>query len=1543
MPDQSKTRKRRWPKWIFALLVLLFLVMTVVYVIAKRTATNDIATQLNALDLGRHELGSVSVGIDGVVANQIQFFRNNDPADQPWLTVDRLIVEHPIVELAQGVSRYNAIELAGVKANVDALSFDSGADTAFDFSQLELPAKQIRLTDAQVSLVARGKPTLAITDIQLQLNQTGEDPLSLVTIEGRIGDLLGSAVEATGLLGANNQQLNLTLTTDQLDVTTEQWKSLPGLPKNIETNFTADGKLDTLRCGLALEDNEFVIDGTAKIADLAIGLPKFDLPISVSQGNIHFDSKKIKVTELNATVDGRGTIQGQAETSIAQFPVLTTFDTEFKNVSSTSLRKLVPAVPEILAANISGTASGAVSVEHSTRTTINLTANGVSTDGAYGKIKAKQIDTNVKIQELVFDASQNYESIDGAVTATAKFEAQPIPSVLETFELESLQQQLEFVGNGSGVMNFRLPLATAEDLRTWEIGIKGNVPAGSVAGQRFIDASTSVEMNGGVLQFNPVELTAINGNEKPVDAPVVADSNLKLDVRCPIASETNEPDQISLLVTGANVPLPWVNGFLQNQMHGSSPVDQTAGPDSAPSVGNSTASVTDLDKLTGGAGFEISLTIPTATPDDLMTWHANGNVKDSQINVGDQQLRDLSGLVQMEKGQLRIDGLNGDFYNQATRNGSVSGTAQVDLQQLTQTSVGLNFEQLPLPWLVSVAREALPQFSQQLKQPVINSLSGQIDASVNYQPTHVKGQTPSLQIVAKSKEISVSGQLLNDFKLNGSLQNNQLELSKLSGRIGSGGKIDASGNWSIQANQATGKLKWNQVPLAALSGLKDAWPTAMAGTSSGGITVSTPNGVANIDQYLVNGAIGLKELQVQLFKARDIGFDIVTKNGELLLENFRNANGKIDVDLDGKLTLTAPHRFEVDAKINKLSVTELLSSFTSVDDEIDVAQLTGVLRGGFKIDGQVTDFDWQTTGNILCAGPTYNGVELDDIKAKWKILKDDRQPPQFIVESFGGVAELRSFSRAPETAKLKIANIDAAQLTTVFEIPAKFTGRINGQASLKNWSQPKKRVAKLKVAGESMLVGAAELGDLQLVASYQNESVEYDLSGSVFNGKLTAIGSKSLKPTDLVEFNLPLEVTLTNASMAGLKSVTRSSSLEALSGRVSAKADVELALDGSVTAEGRLAIAQAKWNRELVTRQGSVHFKLTDDRIVLDDLDVDLKRGVIAGQATIPLSGGTTGRYEISVRNLDLERLSELAHDDLRAKGLLDGRLTGQVGRQVTGRGFVGVHRASVNGVAGQSLRLPIQFQLAPLTGAGKLELRRTSFRVFDGNASGRAAITFGNSLNVDVDMNFSNVDTEKMLAEMAGVKQADQGKLTGRLLLTGHGVRSTRQLKGSFRGSLQRVSAFELPVLSDVARLLSVTNLQSTDFDSDTIELLLSNNQINVKQFNFSSSLVKIAITGQAFLDGRLNLSAAARVENLQQPTLLDELAGSPLASLSPVAAASNASEFLSERLVFIKINGNFKRPQVRVDTGQQLKNEAIRYFLPGSNILPYLTGRNN
>jgi len=138
LSDQPVKRKRRWPIWVFVILALLVAIVFVAYTYAKRTAAHDVAQQLNALELGPHEIGSISVGLNGVLAEDIQFYRDGESAEQPWLTVDRLTVEHPIVELAQGTSGYNAIELAGVTATVESASlFESDSDTSFDLSEYQ--------------------------------------------------------------------------------------------------------------------------------------------------------------------------------------------------------------------------------------------------------------------------------------------------------------------------------------------------------------------------------------------------------------------------------------------------------------------------------------------------------------------------------------------------------------------------------------------------------------------------------------------------------------------------------------------------------------------------------------------------------------------------------------------------------------------------------------------------------------------------------------------------------------------------------------------------------------------------------------------------------------------------------------------------------------------------------------------------------------------------------------------------------------------------------------------------------------------------------------------------------------------------------------------------------------------------------------------------------------------------------------------------------------------------------------------------------------
>jgi hypothetical protein len=186
---------------------------------------------------------------------------------------------------------------------------------------------------------------------------------------------------------------------------------------------------------------------------------------------------------------------------------------------------------------------------------------------------------------------------------------------------------------------------------------------------------------------------------------------------------------------------------------------------------------------------------------------------------------------------------------------------------------------------------------------------------------------------------------------------------------------------------------------------------------------------------------------------------------------------------------------------------------------------------------------------------------------------------------------------------------------------------------------------------------------------------------------------------------------------------------------------------------------------------------------------------------------------------------------------------------------------------------------------------------------------------------------------------------LSGHLVLKGNSIRSARDLKGAFTGQLHRTNAFKLPLLDQVGRFVGGNQLQSRAFESDDIDIRLNHGQIDIKRLNFANSLAQIAISGHAHVDGRLDLDVVGRVERVNQPTLLEQFAGSPLSrfSGSPVAVFAQAADFLSERLVFVKVTGTFRRPQIHPDAGKQLKEETIRYFLRGSQILPNTDPRNN
>ena len=606
-----------------------------------------------------------------------------------------------------------------------------------------------------------------------------------------------------------------------------------------------------------------------------------------------------------------------------------------------------------------------------------------------------------------------------------------------------------------------------------------------------------------------------------------------------------------------------------------------------------------------------------------------------------------------------------------------------------------------------------------------------------------------------------------------------------------------------------------------------------------------------------------------------------------------------------------------------------------------------VVRSKVKLNGDLASLNWNSTGDLKLANLNYNELSLSDINASWKHAGNDWTDSALSVNAFGGSIEIVELNQQPQRIKVELSNIDSKELTLLANLPLKFTGKVSGDASLNDWDLGATRWADLNIRGASVLVGPAEFGELQGNVEYREEQLKYSVDGRLLNGKIIAKGETKILTDKPLETQLPVNVRFTNGTLSQLyRRSSNLDSLRSLQGNLSANTDWVFQYERAPTGTGVVKVNNLSWGSEILTKEVSTNVDFNSGSLELSNLRADLQRGEISGRASIPITSNTSGNYQLNFRSFDLQRLLDVVLDKpIEGAGLMDARISGQIGRSVSGQGTIAINRAKILGLAGRTFQVPIQFQFQPQQNTGRIAFRQSRFQIFNGNVSGSASLEFGRKTSLNADLKVAKLDTELLFSALAGFENAGQGDLSGQLVLKGNSIRALRDLKGSFKGRLDRAAAFELPLLSEVGRFLGGSQLQSRDFESDDIDLRLGQGKVEVRRFNFSNSLAQIAVTGDAFLDGRLDLNVAGKIDRLNQPTLIEQLAGSPLSRLrgSPVALFAQATNFLSERLVFVQIGGTFSRPQVRPDSGKQLQSETIRYFLRGSQILPNADALNN
>jgi hypothetical protein len=1426
------------------------------------------------------------------------------------LSIRRLTVRQSIFELARGVTPMDAIVLNGSKLSLDSRAIkgdDSFSLSDIDFSGVTLPAEKIELDDFELSLFDEDGEVKVVIDDGVLVEADGKFNLSGSTtfLDGPLS-ISGNVAKASGDLGFEFEG-------SQLHLVDQQWQKWPGIGPAVLKHLGADSVFDlsgavtgNLKTGI-----KYFADIETKDARLYI--PKFELPIAIRKAEVRIEDGLVTYKSVVAAMGDVDVVNGTGTTTIDGLPCRSKFTGDFTDVNVADLRKLVKEIPAKVVGTATGKVIGSVDVNEDLETTLRIDANGDTSEASYGQINAATGNVDVQIQPLVL--TQNGKTIDlqGSVTVTATTKKQDVDGVLATFDLEALDRQFEFEMLGDGHVDLVIPLNSAADLRTWKLKVDSVAQSGSVGGMRLQDLRLTSSLDNGQLVFHPT--TAFLA-----DAP---SASVDVTVRWPLPNRA--VDSISktgtVQVNGKGVPPREAIAFFARQMKNAE-VDYK--------FRSQVESMATSD-LTGSLGFNSTIVLPAGIERPVDSWDVEASLFDSVLTLPDSKVENFRSGMTIKNGVLEVKGLEG----QIAGGGGIQAGASLNLATSKTNDVYLNAIRFPATWLARTIfkLDSSGEFVRRTglnPENVSEKLGGVFDATIKMPPD----QEDQVLWEADSKQIVIFGKKFTDVEAAGNYEN-EFSIEKLKANLPGGGQASMDGDWIAGSDDGAFDLRWKDAWLVELLENQFSLPSSFSSLSDGELAVSFEN-----SQPIFCGTFDLIEPKVFGGTFADHRFAIETVNGRIEFEEVgsKRQNGIV---LDGSFAMRKPFDFDLSGKTRAMPL-----STASYD------QLSGFITSNFELSGEASTWKLESAGSAKIESLSLERTELSDFNSKWD-FDSTTQTQQLSIDGLGGKIELDSIASGSDDLVFNLGELELAEFAVFRKLPVNLAGAVSGTATIRNWRSPEKRSITASGTGNSIMVGQVRLTGVEGNASLTDggQELKYSLDSQLLDGKLEINGETKLASAfNPFRSTFPVKVRLSNARMRRFaESVSRSplKALRQLQGRISLAMDWEVTPGEYPAGSGKVSLEDAKWRNRLVSRRIYSDIALNDGVVQLKNIHADLQHGEVAGRATIPLVGSASGSYELDVRKLSLKRLIEVLLDDpIKANGQVSVRLSGRTGKTITGSGTLGVSRAGLFGVANQSMKLPMRFRVQPQQRTARIEMPRNRFRAFQGNVNGSVSLDIGSRIRLDSKLELSNIDSHEMLHSLTGYTNAGNGKLSGRLELSGKNLRSVDDLTGSFRGNLKQSNALAFPLLDQVSRFLgNSASLRNDQFGSDSIDLALSKGRINVRQFRLQNALTSIAVSGNAWLDGRLDMEVAARVERLDQPALIDQLAGSQIAGFAGPQAAffAQAAEFLSERIVFLDVGGTAQRPNLRLNPGKQLKEEAIRYFLRGSQILPNANGRNN
>ena len=417
---------------------------------------------------------------------------------------------------------------------------------------------------------------------------------------------------------------------------------------------------------------------------------------------------------------------------------------------------------------------------------------------------------------------------------------------------------------------------------------------------------------------------------------------------------------------------------------------------------------------------------------------------------------------------------------------------------------------------------------------------------------------------------------------------------------------------------------------------------------------------------------------------------------------------------------------------------------------------------------------------------------------------------------------------------------------------------------------------------------------------------------------------------DVSQLPVDASASLTNVKLHQLWPVLgQQRALRPLKGTVNALIERgEAERQQSTIAIADVTLRDLRWDNVLWSNQLRAGLVLGQKSLELRELTGPLANGRLSARGKVMLDASRNGSFELSASRVSLGKLLvPIDPSGQLADGQLNLRMQGQLGRRPSGRGLVAMDRGEVGPIALTQLRIPIDWSVDLASHSVQWHSTNAGIELGGGRVVTNSKGRWNGKLDMSLTTTARRVDTGRILK---GKSTRGGGFLDGTMRLTARNASTAEDFVGIFDATLSDAQSLQLPVLSNMTKLLG-TLPTTTSFDESKIKGRLGNGVVHLDRMTMSAANAQILVEGTATFKGQLNLQVMAKTNESGPADKLLELADSPLllAAPAPVVLVAKANDALKDRVIHLRVAGTTSRPAIRLEPTRQLGQEAIKFFM--------------